>query len=170
MFYRFVVLSLIGLLFSLTSYAAFDNIQLSVWANEAIIATYTYDYNNYISQQKQIAKYFTAQAWITYGTAMENVQLPETVQKNAYTVSAVALMPPTIKTVDKSHWQATMPVLVVYKNPQYQQKQTLEVALSFSIAPTGQGVRGLSITNFHSKVIQPPCRCEAENAKALAMN
>lgn len=154
-----VVLSIALLLTSLVVEAAPDKAQLSVWANEAIVATYTYDYKNYQEAQKQIANYFTANGWISYIKALNASKLPEAVQKNQYEVSAVALLPPDIKTIDPTHWQATMPILVVYKNPQYTQRQTLNVVLTFGEAPASQGVRGLSIDSLQATVTEPPCQC-----------
>ena len=139
-----------------------NNTQLAVWANEAIITTYTYNYQNFVNRQKEIAFYFTAQGWIAYSNALIASKLPETIQKNAYDVSAVATMPPQIKVLHDNYWQAVMPILVVYKNPQYIQKQTLEVTLEFTLAPTGQGVRGLAIASLQAKVVKPFCQCVGE--------
>ena len=149
--------------FALNSAALFaqpNATELSVWANEAVVATYTYDYQNFITQQRNIAKYFTADGWTGYSAALNTSQLPQMVQKNSYFVSAVALLPVTLKTIDAQHWQAKMPLLVLYKNPQYQQKQTLEVTIQFTNAPSGQGVRGLAITNLQSKITENPCQCK----------
>ncbi|STX27647.1 IcmL/DotI homolog [Legionella beliardensis] len=142
----------------LLSYA--DDTQLAVWANEAIVATYTYSYSNFIQRQRDIARYFTAQGWTAYSNALNASKLPEAIMKNNYFVSAVATMPPAVKSLGQGQWQATMPVLVVYKNPQYQQKQTLEVTINFNQAPSGQGVRGLAINSLKAKVIEPPCECK----------
>jgi len=139
-----------------------DKTQLAVWANEAIVATYSYDYKNYLQRQREIAKYFSADAWIAYSRALNESKLPEAVQKNAYTVQAVATLPPEIKSVGDKKWQATMPILVIYKNPQYQQKQSLDVTLNFGEAPKGQGVRGLSISSLQARVSVPPCECTAK--------
>ncbi len=138
-----------------------DSTSLAVWANEAIVATYTYNYQNFIARQKQIAFYFTASGWIAYSKALNDAKLPEMVKKNDYNVSAVATMPPLIKNLQSNNWQAIMPLLVVYKNPQYLQKQTLEVTLEFTSVPTGQGVRGFAITSLQSKIIKPACQCIA---------
>ena len=137
-----------------------DATQLSVWANEAVVATYTYDYQNFITQQRNIAKYFTADGWTGYSAALNTAQLPQMVQKNSYFVSSVALLPIKLTTVDAQHWQAKMPLLVLYKNPQYQQKQTLDVTIQFTTAPSGQGVRGLAITSLKSEVTTKPCQCK----------
>lgn len=156
----YLSLLLLGLAVSVR--AAPDQTRLAVWVNEAIVATYTYDYKNYLQQQKAIAKYFTAAGWTAYSKALNDSKLPETVQKNNYFVTAVATMPPEIKALSDTLWQATMPVLVVYKNPQYQQKQTLKVSISFAPAPAGQGVRGLAITSLQAKLSEPPCQCQPQ--------
>ncbi len=143
-----------------------DNPQLAVWVNEAIVATYTFNYKNYLTRQTEIAVYFTAKGWMAYSSALIASKLPEAVKKNAYDVNAVATMPPSIKIIGNNNWRAIMPLLVVYKNPQYQQKQTLEVTMEFTTAPSGQGVRGLSITSMQSKLIKPPCQCPVEGSTA----
>ncbi len=153
---------LIGLLLSQFANAAPDRTQLAVWANEAIIATYTINYKTYIQQQKEIAKYFSSNGWIAYSKALNASKLPEAIQKNQYDVTAVATQPPRLIILDPTHWQAIMPILVVYQNPQYQQRQNLKIALGFSIAPSGQGVRGLNIDSLQSTVISPPCQCPNE--------
>lgn len=76
-----IALSLLLSIASKLTYAGPDRAQLAVWANEAIIATYTFDYKNYMQQQKEIAKYFSADGWIAYSKALNQSKLPEVVQK-----------------------------------------------------------------------------------------
>jgi hypothetical protein len=151
-------------------YAGPEQAPMAVWVNEAIVATYSYSYKSYLQDQKQIAKYFTADGWIAYSKALNDSKLPEAVQKNFYTVSAVATEPPSITPIDASHWKASMNLLVMYQNPQYKQKQTLKVSIQFGAAPAGQGVRGLSIESLQSVVIKPSCQCplEEENSTPAA--
>lgn len=156
----FAALTLLAASFS--SQAAFNPTELSVWANEASVATYSYDYKNFMQRQKEIAKYFTAAAWTNYSAALLASKVPETVKTNSYFVSAVPLMPPTIKATGPNQWQANMPLLVVYQNPQYRQKQTLDVTINFIQAPSGQGQRGLAITSFQTKPIKPACKCDVD--------
>lgn len=148
--------------------AAPDKVQRAVWANEAIVATYTFDYKNYLTEQKQIAKYFSSPGWIAYSQALIDSKLPGNVQKNSYFVSAVATQPPVIKEIDATHWQATMPILVLYENPQYQQQQHLHVVLNFSEAPPNQGIRGLRIDNLQSTASTPPCQCVNQAIDSIA--
>lgn len=135
--------------------------ELVVWVNEAIVATYTFDFQHFLEQQKTIAKYFTAPGWTSYSKALLESKLPEAIQKNSYFVSAVPTLPPTIKTINSTQWQATVPLLVLYKNPQYAQKQNLEINVTFMLAPRGEGVRGLAITSLQSKLTTPPCQCNS---------
>lgn len=154
----FILLSI----FCQLTYAQPEQVQLSVWVNEAIVTTYTYSYKNYLENQKKIAKYFTADGWMAYSNALNASKLPEAVQKNLYSVSSVATEPPVITNIDPTHWKASMGLLVVYQNPQYQQRQTLKVTINFMVAPSGQGVRGYSITSLQSTVTKPSCKCAVE--------
>lgn len=156
-----IIVTLLSIFFHNTQ-AAPDPVQLSVWVNEAIVATYTYSYKNYLQDQKRIAPYFTADGWMAYTKANTAAKLPETVQKNLYNVSAVATRPPEITPVDDTHWNANMDLLVLYKNPQFQQIQNLKVKIGFQTAPSGQGVRGYSVNSIQSTPIKPPCDCAVQ--------
>ena len=151
-------LSLWFLLFY-TNFALADEIPLKVWVNEAIVSTYTYNYQNFIDRQREIAVYFTSNGWISYSKALNESKIQDIVQKNKYFVSAVAIAPPELKSLNANNWQATMPLLVVYKNPQFQQQQTLSVTIQFTKAPQGQGVRGYAITSLQSAIKKPACSC-----------
>jgi|GEM_PF-1553523 len=147
-------------LFTGLSQAAPDSTQLAVWVNEAIVATYTFNASNYLDRQRDIAKYFTAQGWTNYITALNTSGLPDTVKTNSYAVSAVALAPPEVSVSnDGQSWKASMPLLVVYKNPQFKQQQTLQVDITFVEAASNQGVRGLAMNSLQAKVSTPPCQC-----------
>lgn len=143
---------------------------LSVWVNEAIVNTYTLSADNFLNRQKAIAKYFTTQGWINFNQALQAAKLQDSIVSNHYTVSAVALLPPTIKVLTANQaWQAKMPLLVLYKGPQDQQKQTLEVVITFVSAKNNEGVRGLALTSFTTTITTPACRCErGSKTKAIA--
>jgi hypothetical protein len=135
-----------------------SNVRLSVWVSQAVIATYTFDFENFVKQQKEIAKYFTADGWINYSKAMESSKIPESVQKNSYYVSAVPTMPPEVKKLGDNEWQAIMPILVVYKNPAYKQKQSLKITINF-VKSKKEGAGGFAVSMMKSIVIEEPCRC-----------
>lgn len=153
------ILALVLLLAGDLVHAAMDKAQMSVWVNEAIVQTYTYQYDDYLQRQKVFSQYFTAEGWIDYIKALNQSKLLDAVKKNKYKVSAVATMPPTITVSAPHHWKAVMPLLVRYKGPEYEQKQVLEVTLDFTEASSKQGVRGLAITSINVKKSSPPCPC-----------
>ncbi len=154
-----IFLSLVCLFSSWLSFAQPSEAQLSVWVNEAIVSTYTFDYENYLDQEKKIAHYFSPKAWITYSDALTASKLMDTIQKNKFKASAVATSAPEIKMLSPGQWQASMPVLVVYANNDTEQKQTLKVLIVFKEVSPPQGVRGLQIQSYQSKVEIPSCSC-----------
>ena len=138
--------------------------QLSIWTNEAIITAYTFNFSNFLERQKEIATYFSSQGWINFSKALNTAKLRDAVQKNSYDVSAVATLPPDITAIGVGQWKATMPIIVLYKNKSYQQKQILSVTIEFSSTKNGEGVRNLAISSFNSTITTPACRCEKEHA------
>jgi hypothetical protein len=160
-----IIQILSGICFVICSQLAYtqaDKTQMAVWVNEAIIATYTYDYKAYLQEQKEIAKYFSAAGWIAFTKALDDSKLPEAVQKNNYYVSAVATQPPEVTAIDSTHWKAIMPILVVYKNSANQQQQNLKIIITFTQAASGLGVRGYSIDSLQSTASEPPCQCKKQ--------
>lgn len=148
---------------------ATDNTQRAVWVNEAIVATYTFDASHYLERQREIAQYFTAEGWTHYLTALNQSGLPAAVKQNNYAVSAVALAPPELTISDDGKsWKASMPLLVMYKNPEQQQKQTLMVTITFVDVPANQGVRGMAMNSLQAKVTTAPCPCSPEDTTTAA--
>ena len=90
----------------------------------------------------------------------------DVIKQNSYEVTAIATAPPEIITLDLTHWSVIMPILVQYKNPQYQQQQQLKISLGFTTATAGQGVRGYAITSLQSTVTTAPCQCAAASTPA----
>lgn len=166
-FYQLIIFVLLSLNFINLSFAAPLQSKLTVWVSEAVISTYTFDYKDFLKQQKEIAKYYTATGWINYTKALEASKLLEAVKKNSYSVSSVPLFPPTIKNISANEWQATIPILVIYQNPSYKQKQTLKVVVDF-VKTKKEGVNGFAITNLISTVTEEPCQCAAVKMKAVA--
>lgn len=144
-----------------------DKTQVAVWANEAIVATWTFDYAHFLDQQRAIAKFYTAKSWIDYSNAFNDSGLPEKIKNNQYAVTAVATWPPEITALQPGQWKAVMPLLVVYQNAESRQKQNLNVSITFEEAPAGQGVRGLALTSINAVAGEAPCSCP-ENTEQKA--
>ena len=141
--------------------------ELVVWVSEAVVVTYSYDFKDFLKQQKLIAKYFTADGWVNYSKALTASKVPEVVKKNSYYVSAVPTMPPKIKQLADNEWEAVIDVLVLYQNPAYKQKQNLKLTVNF-VQSSKEGTRGFAITRIQSIVTEPPCRCVNTKLKAVA--
>lgn len=164
-FYFLVVL--LSMICTNVALAKPSNAKLTVWVSEAVVTAYTFDHKDFLKQQKQIAKYFTSDGWINFSKALKDSKIPDDVKKNSYYVSAVPLMPPEIKKTSENEWQAVIPVLVLYKNPSYKQKQSLKVTVEF-VQTDKEGVNGFAISRFRTIVTEPPCRCTKVKAKAVA--
>lgn len=156
--YLTLAVFLIGSLFMTNGFAKPSQTKLAVWVSEAAVFTYSFDFKSFIKQQKEIAKYFTADGWISYSKAMVDSKLPEDIQKNSYYVSAIPTMPPIVKEVSTNKWQATVYLLVLYKNSEYQQKQNLKVVIYFEKSDK-LGKNGFAISSMQSIVTEKPCRC-----------
>lgn len=147
---------------SFLCFAGPEQAAMNVWVSEAVVATYSYDYKDFLLQQQHIAKYFTADGWINYSKALKDSKLPEAVAKNHYEVSAIPIDTPQVHQVDPNHWNASIKLLVIYKNATYKQHQMLNVDVNITTAPSGQGIRGLSVSNLKSTLIKEPCQCAIE--------
>jgi len=127
-----------------------------VWANEAIVKVYSYDYVNYGAQLQGVSDYFTVDAWHAYSDSLAKSKMLDSVQANKLTVSAVALKPPVIKDTKGAgstfQWTVEMPTLVNFdSSANLNKQQKLNVQLVIVTAQAPQGVRGLAIQSFLAK-------------------
>lgn len=163
----YFLVTLLSLICANVAKAEPSKAKLTVWVSEAVVTTYTFDHKDFLKQQKQIAKYFTAEGWINFSKALKDSKIPEDVKKNSYYVTAVPTMTPEIKKLSGNEWQAVISVLVIYKNPSYKQKQNLKVTVEF-VQTEKEGVNGFAISRIRTIVTEPPCRCTKVRAKAVA--
>lgn len=128
---------------------------LLVWANEAIISTYTYNFADYQQQLQQISPYFTADGWQVFIDTFTKSNVLDSVKSNEYAVSAVATRPPIILTqgpVSNQYvWQVEMPILVLYQNADQEQEQHLIIQITITENKTG--IRGLGIVQLNAEEI-----------------
>ena len=137
----------------------------SLWANQVISSVYHYDYNTYMADQKKIARYFSAAAWIEFTKANAKVKLPQLIKEHQWSVRSVPIAPPVLKPLPEGHWQADMPILVQYKNNQQAQYQTMQVQLQFSAAKQSSAGNKWRVDSFKATVLQSPCKCALTQAK-----
>lgn len=146
---------LTGIVSAADSPPPISNTSLLVWANEAVIKVYSYDFANFAAQLQGVSDYFTTDAWHAYTDAVSKAKTLDTVTSNKLTVSAVALKPPVIKEQKpigaNYQWKVEMPTLVNYESPNTTKQQKLMIELVISTVAAPQGVRGLAIQSFISK-------------------
>ena len=147
-------------LFVGAAFSADNDVKLVVWVNTAATQAYTFDYKDFIKQQKEIAKYFTATAWISFSKALIDAKIVDSVKKNSYSVSAVPTLVPIIKQISEDAWESTIHLLVLYKNESYTQKQNLTAIINF-VRTTKEGVDGYAITSMQTISSEEPCQCVA---------
>jgi hypothetical protein len=140
------------------AFALAPTVPLQVWTNEAIVNLYDFTAGNWLARQKDMAQYFTAEAWMAYQAALKKTQLIQQVTENSFSVSAVSTAPPTVKSIDATSWDAKMPVLVQFKNQNGVQFQNFEVNLKI-IKVNDSGLRGFAIQQYDSKVLKELCAC-----------
>lgn len=147
------------------AFALDASVPLKVWVNEAIINTYTFNDANLLERQKDMAQYFTPQAWKVYLDVLNKSNILTQVQSQHYEVSAVATLPPSITENPSTHsWQAQMPILVSYKNKEQKQTQNLEIQLEI-IKSDSSNNRGYAIIKYEAKILNHPCTCQAQYPK-----
>jgi len=154
------ILSLVICAISCKLWAIEPQVELSVFANEAVINVYTFDYHNWPSRQKDMAAYFFPKAWAAYLNAINQSNILKLVMKNEMTVNAVATFTPSIKTINPTTYQVQLPILVTYASKTSTQKQNLNVTLEV-IKSNSTSTRGYAINQFVAHVDSPPCVCQA---------
>lgn len=152
-------------LFNSFSFGLEPSISLQVWVNEAIVNTYTFNDENLLERQKDMAQYFSPQAWKIYLDVLNKSNILSQVKTQHYQVSAVATLPPTITVNPNTHsWQAQMPILVSYKNKDQKQIQNLEIDIEI-IKSDSSDNRGYAIVKYEAKILNQPCTCQAQYPK-----
>lgn len=138
--------------------APVSDLKVKVWANTAIISVFDYDYKNMVAKRKESAQYFSSDGWLAFNKAFNASGIKQIVEKQRYTVSAVATRPPQIKEQGlksgKYYWQVDMPVFVLYKGDSKQRAQHLDITVNILYQPERTGffsyVSNLKIKDFNA--------------------
>lgn len=160
------LISCVILLIAYTAALSLDtSVSLSVWVNEAIINTYTFNDENLIERQQDMARYFSPESWKIYLDTLNKSNILSRVKAQHYQVTSVATLPPSITENPKTHsWKAKMPILVRYENKEQKQIQNLEVQLEI-VKSDASDSRGYAIVKYEAKILNHPCTCQAQYPK-----
>jgi len=90
------------------------------WANQAAIASFTYNFVNFRDELQASSGFFTAEGWDQFLTALQQSNILDAVKAKKLIVSAVATRAPII--LQKGilngvyFWRVQMPILVTYQS------------------------------------------------------
>ncbi|MCR9192453.1 MAG: type IVB secretion system apparatus protein IcmL/DotI [Gammaproteobacteria bacterium] len=124
------------------------------WANQAAIATFSYNFVNYRSELVASSGFFTAAGWDQFISALGASNNLEAVKAKKLVVSAVATSAPVIlqKGVlnGRYAWRIQMPILVTYQSASEFSQQNLNVTMLVTRVDTLNSPRGIGIAQFVS--------------------
>lgn len=130
---------------------SFKNI--SGWVFEAIMASYSFDFNSYYNQVDKSAYYFTPDGYNMYLNALKVSKVETQVVENKLEISTVPLQEPVLINGGSfgatEFWRYRVPVLVSYYGGKVPvvEKQMVEVLVLR--VPSFQNPKGLSISEFN---------------------
>lgn len=126
--------------------------QVLVFANEAAVSAYSYNFATYRQTLQTTSRYFTPGGWKAYKTALDNSQNLKAVIKKKLVVSAVATGSPVIldQVINngKYTWTIQMPMLITYQSASQAAHQHVIVRLIVVKTPQNMGPRGLAVDSF----------------------
>jgi intracellular multiplication protein IcmL len=122
------------------------------WANQAAIASYTYNFVNYQQELQAASEFFTPEGWSNFLTALQSSNNLDAVKVKKLIVSAVATRAPIILQkgiLDGRYaWRVQMPVLVTYQSPNQFAQQNNVVTMLITRVSTLNNPRGIGIAQF----------------------
>lgn len=122
------------------------------WANQAAIASYTYNFVNYREEFAAASTYFTTAGWEQFLNALQQSNNLDAVKAKKLIVSAVATRAPIIlqKGVLNGNfsWRVQMPILVTYQSASEFSQQNNVVTMLITRISTLESPRGIGIAQF----------------------
>lgn len=122
------------------------------WANQAAIASFSYNFVNYTDELQAASTYFTSDGWQQFVQALQDSGNLEQVKNKKLIVSAVATRAPIIlqKGVlnGSFSWRIQMPILVTYQSASEFTQQNIVVTMLVTRISTLKSPRGIGISQF----------------------
>ena len=122
------------------------------WANQAAIASFSYNFVNYHDELMAASSYFTSDGWSQFIDALQQSGNLDTVKGKKLIVSAVATRAPIIlqKGVlnGSFSWRIQMPILVTYQSASEFTQQNNIVTMLVTRISTLESPRGIGISQF----------------------
>lgn len=122
------------------------------WANQAAIASFTYNFVNYRDELQASSGFFTAEGWDQFLSALQQSNNLDAVKAKKLIVSAVATRAPVIlqKGILNGNysWKVQMPILVTYQSASEFTQQNNVVSMLITRVSTLNSPRGIGISQF----------------------
>lgn len=122
------------------------------WANQAAIASFTYNFVNYRDELQASSGFFTAEGWDQFLNALQQSNNLDAVKAKKLIVSAVATRAPVILQkgiLNGSYsWRVQMPILVTYQSASEFTQQNNVVSMLITRVSTLNSPRGIGIAQF----------------------
>lgn len=122
------------------------------WANQAAIASFTYNFVNYNDELQASSVFFTPEGWDQFITALDQSNNLAAVKAKKLIVSAVATRAPVILKkgiLNGSYsWRIQMPMLVTYQSASEFTQQNNVVTMLVTRISTLNSPKGIGIAQF----------------------
>jgi intracellular multiplication protein IcmL len=122
------------------------------WANQAAIASYTYNFQDYRAELQAASDFFTPAGWTNFLDALSKSNNLTTVIAKKLVVSAVATGAPIIldqQIIDGIYtWKVQMPMLVSYQSASSLVQQQVMVTMIIQRVSTLSSFRGVGISSL----------------------
>lgn len=122
------------------------------WANQAAIASYSYNFVNYRDELQAASVFFTPEGWNQFLDALQKSNTLDSVRAKKLIVSAVATRAPIILQKGllngRYSWRVQMPVLVTYQSASEFAQVNTVVTLLITRISTLNSPRGIGISQI----------------------
>lgn len=122
------------------------------WANQAAVASFTYNFVNYRDELQAASVFYTPSGWDLFMAALKESNNLDAVKARKQVVSAVPTRAPSIldkRVVNGSYtWRVQMPMVVTYQSANEFSQQNLVVTLVISRISTLNSPRGIGISQI----------------------
>lgn len=122
------------------------------WANQAAIASFTYNFVNYRDELQASSGFFTPEGWDQFLNALQQSNNLDAVKAKKLIVSSVATRAPIIlqKGILNGNfsWRVQMPILVTYQSASEFTQQNNVVTMLITRVSTLNSPRGIGIAQF----------------------
>lgn len=123
-----------------------------VWANNAAVAAYTYNYVNFRQELQAASEFFTPAGWRKFVRALQDSNNLDAVRIKRLIVTAQPTGAPVLVSKGVSGgvfvWRIQVPLLVTYINPPQFAQQSILVSMLISRIPNLNSAQGIGIAQF----------------------